>query len=214
MRHHLSIALVVLGAAMIVPQSVEAQGRAGRGGRARATAADSNRARQLDSLRLARAAAAGRQLDSTREARRAMIARRDSGAVRQRAADSLGRGDSTRARLAGARGRGAMARPGDLMGARAALAGLQLSETERARVKTITDQYADEFRALREVNQGGGPPTPEMQAKLQALVDRERADIRAGLSPENQAKFDANVARVKARVGAGRAGARPPRPPA
>jgi hypothetical protein len=51
------------------------------------------------------------------------------------------------------------------------------------------------------------------RTQMQALMQSERADLRAALTPENQAKFDANVATMKKRFaqhgGKGRFNGRP-----
>jgi Spy/CpxP family protein refolding chaperone len=95
-----------------------------------------------------------------------------------------------------------------------ALRGIKLSDTEKAKLKTVRQKYAAEGKSLRESlkpamqevraarqkgdtaaakavwarNQGG-------RDQLKALRDRQQAEIRASLSPENQKLFDANVAK-------------------
>src|SRR5918993_1646959 len=93
-----------------------------------------------------------------------------------------------------------------------ALRGLNLSETEKAKVKEIRARYVAESKTLREslkptmqearaLRQKGD--TAGMRAlfeknkpvrdQLQALQVRQQADIRAALSAENQKLFDAKV---------------------
>src|SRR5689334_5180442 len=92
------------------------------------------------------------------------------------------------------------------------LRGIKLSEAEKARVKEIRGKYQTESKALRESLR---PAMQDMRAarqkhdsvamkaawdrtaadrqKLDALMQRERAEIRTALTPEHQTQFDANV---------------------
>jgi len=98
------------------------------------------------------------------------------------------------------------------------LHGITLSDAERTRVKAIRAKYADETKTLRESLR---PAMQDMRAarqkhdstamkaawdrtagdrqKLQALMQRERAEIRTALTPENQKVFDANAKTVEQR---------------
>ena len=92
------------------------------------------------------------------------------------------------------------------------LRGIKLSDAEKARVKEIRGTYQTESKALR------GSLRPAMQEmrsarqkhdtvamkatwdrtaadrqKLDALMQRERDEIRSALTPEHQTQFDANV---------------------
>jgi Spy/CpxP family protein refolding chaperone len=97
--------------------------------------------------------------------------------------------------------------PGD-----GALRGLNLSETEKAKVKEIRAKYVaeartlseslkptmQEVRALRQKGDTAGlralrEKNKPVRDQLQALQRRQQADIRAALSAENQKLFDANV---------------------
>jgi Spy/CpxP family protein refolding chaperone len=110
-------------------------------------------------------------------------------------------------------GRGDRVGPG-----RGLLRGITLSEAEKTRVQTIRTKYDAEAKSLREALR---PAMQEMRAarqkrdsvavkaameksagdrqKLQALVQRQRADIRAALTPENQKVFDANAKQMEQR---------------
>ena len=96
--------------------------------------------------------------------------------------------------------------------------GITLSDAEKSRVKAIRAKYGTEARALRESMR---PAMQEMQAarqkrdtaairaawdrttserqNLQALMQRERAEMRTALTVENQQVFDANVKSLEQR---------------
>ena len=96
--------------------------------------------------------------------------------------------------------------------------GITLSDAEKGRVKEIHTKYNAEAKSLREAMR---PAMQEARAarqkqdsaavkaawvktagdrqKLQALMQRERAEIRAALSPENQKVFDANAKALEER---------------
>jgi Spy/CpxP family protein refolding chaperone len=98
------------------------------------------------------------------------------------------------------------------------LRGIQLTDAEKARVKEIRGKYQTESKALRESLR---PAMQEMRAarqkhdsvamkaawdrttadrqKLDALMQRERAEIRTALTPEHQTQFDANVKQLAER---------------
>jgi hypothetical protein len=208
MRRLFTIALVGV-AVTAAAADVSAQGR-GRPGRQRG-AMDTARVRQADSLRAVRG-------DSAR--------RRAPDSLRQKRLDSLraaGALDSNGARLQGGRPGGPGGRGVGPMGGRggAALMGIQLNDNEKADIKKITDKFRDEYQQLRAANQGGARgQNAQLGAQMEAIMQREQAEIRAALTAEHQAQFDANVAKRAqggARGAPGAAGApgrRPPRPPA
>jgi Spy/CpxP family protein refolding chaperone len=98
------------------------------------------------------------------------------------------------------------------------LRGIKLSDAEKARVKEIRQKYQTESKALRESLR---PAKQEMRTarekhdtvamkaawdrtaadrqKLDALMQRERAEIRTVLTPEQQTQFDANVKQLDER---------------
>jgi Spy/CpxP family protein refolding chaperone len=109
-----------------------------------------------------------------------------------------------------AMGRGIEGRRGGPGGG--ALRGLNLSETEKAKLKEIDAKYAGERKSLRESlkptmqdaralrQKGDTAGLRALMAKnkpvhdqLQALQVRQQADVRAALSAENQKLFDAKV---------------------
>ena len=98
------------------------------------------------------------------------------------------------------------------------LRGITLSDAEKTRVKAIRTKYQAETKTLRESLR---PAMQEMRAarqkrdsvavraawektagdrqKLQALMQRERSEIRTALTPEHQQTFDANVKQLEQR---------------
>jgi Spy/CpxP family protein refolding chaperone len=98
------------------------------------------------------------------------------------------------------------------------LRGINLSAAEKARVKEIRGKYQTETKALREslrpakqdmraarerhdtvaMNAARVRTTADRQ-KLDALMQRERAEIRSVLTPEQQMQFDANVKQLEER---------------
>jgi hypothetical protein len=178
------VAVAFLGLAVAAATDASAQGRPG--GRGRAGVADTARMRVRDSIR---------------------VARGDS-AFARRGTDSLRQG-----RLDGRGGRG----PGGgaaLMARRGGLMGIKLNDNEKAAVKTINEKYRAEFEQLREANKGAARgQNAELRNKVQAIADREQAEIRAALTAEHQGQFDANVAKRKERGANRPAGRRPPQPP-
>jgi Spy/CpxP family protein refolding chaperone len=98
------------------------------------------------------------------------------------------------------------------------LRGITLSDAEKARVKAIHTKYNAEAKPLRESLR---PALQEVRAarqardsvavkaalakttvereKLRAMLELERAEIRAALSPENQKVFDANAKTLEQR---------------
>src|SRR5690349_7989926 len=98
------------------------------------------------------------------------------------------------------------------------LRGIKLSDAEKARVKEIRGKYQTETKTLRASLR---PAMQDMRAarqkhdtvamkaawdrtaadrqKLDALMQRERAEIRTALTPEHQTQFDANVQQLAER---------------
>jgi Spy/CpxP family protein refolding chaperone len=128
------------------------------------------------------------------------------------------------ARKGGEAGRG---RRGGLeqRGMRALFRGINLSEAEKASLKTVSERYRSQFAAIRQsmrpdieaaraARQRGDTAgartafarTADERAQLESLTERMRADARAALAPEHRAQFDANVARIKERMAARRKG--------
>ena len=98
------------------------------------------------------------------------------------------------------------------------LRGIRLSDAEKARVKEIRGKYRTETKTLRESLR---PARQDMRAarqkhdsvavnaawdrmaadrrKLDALMQRERSEIRTALTAEHQTQFDANVKQLAER---------------
>jgi Spy/CpxP family protein refolding chaperone len=141
----------------------------------------------------------------------ALIGLAVAGTTTVAAAQSLGGGQAAPAGRADVRGgaggsdsvRGRRGGPG---GARAALAGLSLSSTQKSQIKTINKKYADQFKQLRQANgTNAGAQNANARVQMQAIAERERAEIRGVLTPEQRTQFDANVAKQR---GKGKAGLR------
>jgi hypothetical protein len=200
MRRLLTVALVGL-AVTAAATDASAQGR--QGGRQRPGVADTARMRRMDSIRVARGDTAFRRRgpDSLRERRLDSL----------RAAGVLGP-DGGRGRGRG-RGMGPMGPMGP-MGGRGGLMGIQLNDNEKAAVKTITEKYREEYKQVREANKGTPPgQNPQERAQVQAIADREQAEIRGALTAQHQVQFDANIAKRKEHAANGRGGRRGQRPP-
>lgn len=96
--------------------------------------------------------------------------------------------------------------------------GITLSDAEKARVKAVHEKYDTEAKSLRETMRpalqdlrtarqkrdsvaakAAWDKTAGDRQKLQALMQRERAEIRTALSAENQKLFDANAKQLEER---------------
>jgi Spy/CpxP family protein refolding chaperone len=114
--------------------------------------------------------------------------------------------------------RHAMGRGANGEGRGGLLRGVKLSDAEKARLKEIHAKYNTESKTLREslrpamqearaARQKGDSAavkaawnrTAGDRQKLQALMTRERAEIRTALSAEHQTTFDANVTKLEQR---------------
>ena len=108
--------------------------------------------------------------------------------------------------LRGGRGRGTLLR------------GITLNDAEKTQMKAIRAKYAAEAKSLREsirpamqdlraarqkhdsaAVKAAWDRTAVERQKLQALMQRERAEIRTALTPEHQKTFDANVKALEQR---------------
>ena len=178
------LAVAFVGLAVAAVTDASAQGRPGA--RGRGGVADTARMRVRDSIR---------------------VARGDT-AFARRGTDSLHQG-----RVDGRGGRGLGGR-GGLRAGRGGLMGIKLNDNEKAAIKTINEKYRAEFEQLREANKGTARgQNAQLRTQVQAIADREQAEIRGALTAEHQAQFDANVAKRKERGAQGPAGRRPPQPP-
>ena len=79
------------------------------------------------------------------------------------------------------------------------LKGVKLTATEKKTVTDIEKKYRKQISDLHkshEANEKAGKEDDtQIAAKVQAIVDQERAEIRGAIPAAQQAKFDANVAK-------------------
>lgn len=133
----------------------------------------------------------------------ALIGLAVAGTTTVAAAQGLGGGQAAPASRADVRGGAGgsdsvRGRRGGLGGARAALAGLSLSSTQKSQIKTINKKYANQFKQLRQANgTNAGAQSANARVQMQAIAERERAEIRGVLTPEQRTQFDANVAKQR-----------------
>jgi hypothetical protein len=78
------------------------------------------------------------------------------------------------------------------------LSGVKLTKTEKAQVTGIEKKYQTELSTMKKDRQAaekaGAATDPSYAAKVQAVADQEKAEIRAALTAPQQTKFDANIA--------------------
>jgi protein CpxP len=122
-------------------------------------------------------------------------------------------------RARGEMGRGGKDRQVGNRGMRGLLRGINLTDAEKANLKTVGEKYRGQFESIRQsmrpdfeaaraARQRGDTAaaraafarTADERAQLEALTERMRADARVALTPEHRAQFDANVARMKERM--------------
>ena len=129
-------------------------------------------------------------------------------------AAAQGVGQAPQAGRAGVRGGAGLAvsdsvrgRHGGPRGARAALAGLNLTQEQKTQIRTINKKYADQFKQTRQANgANGAAQNANARVQMQAIAERERAEIRGVLTSEQRTQFDSNVAkqRTKGKSGVNR----------
>ena len=84
---------------------------------------------------------------------------------------------------------------------------INLTDAQKAQVKTIREKYAPQQLELRKSAQAvGGPPDEATRAKMIDLQTKQAAEIRAILTADQQATFDKNLADQRARMEARRNG--------
>ncbi|MDB4878984.1 MAG: hypothetical protein JWL60_430 [Gemmatimonadetes bacterium] len=76
---------------------------------------------------------------------------------------------------------------------------MMLTESQKAKIESITRKYQPEMQAIYE-SMNGGADRSEARTKMVALRDRMQPEIRAVLTPDQQAIFDKNAAEQKARL--------------
>ena len=96
-------------------------------------------------------------------------------------------------------GQGGMRRGGGMGGM--LLKDINLTDAQKAQVKTIREKYLPQQVELRKAAQAtGGPPDEATRAKMMDLQSKQAADIRAILTADQQAQFDKNMAEMKAQM--------------
>lgn len=78
---------------------------------------------------------------------------------------------------------------------------INLTDAQKAQVKTIRDKYVPQLQELRKASQAtGGPPDEATRTKMMDIQNKQTADIRAILTADQQVAFDKNLAEMKARM--------------
>jgi Spy/CpxP family protein refolding chaperone len=80
---------------------------------------------------------------------------------------------------------------------------LNLTDAQKAQVKTIRDKYVPQQMELRKAVQAtGGPPDEATRTKMMDLQTKQAAEIRAILNADQQKTFDHNLHEMKERMDA------------
>ena len=78
---------------------------------------------------------------------------------------------------------------------------INLTDAQKAQVKTIRDKYVPQLQELRKSAQAtGGPPDEATRTKMTDIQNKQTTEIRAILTADQQATFDKNLAEMKARM--------------
>jgi Spy/CpxP family protein refolding chaperone len=78
---------------------------------------------------------------------------------------------------------------------------INLTDAQKAQVKTIRDKYVPQLQELRKASQAtGGPPDEATRTKMMDIQAKQTTEIRAILTADQQATFDKNLAEMKARM--------------
>jgi len=78
---------------------------------------------------------------------------------------------------------------------------INLTDAQKAQVKTIRDKYVPQLQELRKASQAtGGPPDEATRTKMMDIQAKQTAEIRAILTADQQVAFDKNLAEMKARM--------------
>jgi Spy/CpxP family protein refolding chaperone len=78
---------------------------------------------------------------------------------------------------------------------------INLTDAQKAQVKTIRDKYVPQLQELRKSAQAtGGPPDEATRTKMTDIQNKQSNEIRAILTADQQATFDKNLAEMKARM--------------
>ncbi len=78
------------------------------------------------------------------------------------------------------------------------LSGVKLTATEKTQVKAIETKYSTQLATMKKdhlaAEKAGTETDVGLAAKVQAVADQEKAELRAVLTADQQTKFDANAA--------------------
>ena len=78
---------------------------------------------------------------------------------------------------------------------------INLTDAQKAQVKTIRDKYVPQLQELGKASQAtGGPPDEATRTKMMDIQTKQSNEIRAILTPDQQTTFDKNLAEMKARM--------------
>ena len=89
---------------------------------------------------------------------------------------------------------------GDRMGGMI-LKDINLTDAQKAQVKTIRDKYVPQLQELRKsVQATGGPPDEATRTKMMDIQTKQTTEIRAILTADQQTTFDKNLAEMKAHM--------------
>jgi Spy/CpxP family protein refolding chaperone len=84
---------------------------------------------------------------------------------------------------------------------------INLTDAQKAQVKTIREKYLPQQVELRKAVQAtGAAPDDATRAKMMDLQSKQAAEIRAILTADQQATFDKNLAEMKSRMDSRRGG--------
>jgi Spy/CpxP family protein refolding chaperone len=84
---------------------------------------------------------------------------------------------------------------------------INLTDAQKAQIKTIRETYLPQQMELRKAAQAtGGPPDEATRAKMTDLQNKQAAEIRAILTADQQKTFDHNLHEMKERMDARRKG--------
>jgi Ni/Co efflux regulator RcnB len=78
------------------------------------------------------------------------------------------------------------------------LSGVKLTATEKTQAKAIETKYSTQLATMKKdhlaAEKAGTETDVGLAAKVQAVADQEKAELRAVLTADQQTKFDANAA--------------------
>ena len=78
---------------------------------------------------------------------------------------------------------------------------INLTDAQKAQVKTIREKYAPQQLELRKsVQATGAPPDEATRTKMMDIQTKQTNEIRAILTADQQVAFDKNLAELKARM--------------